>query len=280
MTLTRQQFREQLIDYVYDQLAAPDRAAFEACLAESDEYRRELGELRSTLQLAREGLAALEEDPPARVKRAVLAAARTRPVVKARFSALWLAPLSVAAVVGLAVLVKTRTPERAAPSTAPVSAPAVREASPEPPADEAARAPEASEAPGSGAADRSAPAAPQPSKRGAGGLGRARSERPAANAAPAPAHVERAEGAALPAAAEAEAKTKAKAPPSAAQREAHAYAPDPSVHDADQHLSQGRWRDAARSYRTLLKQYPSDPRARAWRSALQRAEREDAARAN
>lgn len=71
-TLTHEQFRERLLDYLYDELTRDERTAFEASLAESEVYRRELEAMRETVQLARSGLAALEEAPPARASQAAL----------------------------------------------------------------------------------------------------------------------------------------------------------------------------------------------------------------
>ena len=72
MTLSPEQFRERLIGYLYGELEGDELAAFEACLAESEAYRRELESMRDTLQRARSGLAELEQNPPARVRRGVL----------------------------------------------------------------------------------------------------------------------------------------------------------------------------------------------------------------
>jgi hypothetical protein len=121
MRLSREEFREHLIDYLYGQLEATQRESFEACLAESADCRQELAELEQTLDHARSGLALLDEAPPARARQAVLALAAapvTSAVVErpsstsalARLIA-WLAnpvplgALSVAAVAALGLLV-------------------------------------------------------------------------------------------------------------------------------------------------------------------------------
>ena len=79
MTLPMEQFRELLLDYVYGQLEGEPLRAFEDCLRESADCRRELALLQSTLQRARAGLAsaAQAEDPApiARMRSKVLAAA-------------------------------------------------------------------------------------------------------------------------------------------------------------------------------------------------------------
>jgi hypothetical protein len=149
VTLSFEQFRERMIDYLYEQLTGEELRAFEAYLRESAEARRELSALQSTLRSAREGLAqGVAEQPPARVRGAVLAAAhaqvleaqraaRSTRVVAARadessygrrLRASWLLPtLGVAAAVALVVFGKNSeslepSRRRAAPSA--VSAPA------------------------------------------------------------------------------------------------------------------------------------------------------------
>jgi hypothetical protein len=76
VTLSSDQFHERLIDYLYGELEGEELRAFEEHLRGSDEARRELAALQSSLRSAREGLArAVDEPPPARVRSAVLAAA-------------------------------------------------------------------------------------------------------------------------------------------------------------------------------------------------------------
>ena len=84
MRLSREEFREQLVDYVYGELASAQRESFEACLADSADFRRELAELRTTLESARGGLALLEEAPPAHMRQALvaLASAPTSPPLR------------------------------------------------------------------------------------------------------------------------------------------------------------------------------------------------------
>ena len=76
MTLSMEQFRERLVDYLYGELEGEDLREFEACLFASAECRRELAALQGTLRTARAELARDQSEvPPARVRTAVLAAA-------------------------------------------------------------------------------------------------------------------------------------------------------------------------------------------------------------
>jgi hypothetical protein len=76
VSLSEEQFREQLVDYLYGELEDAQREAFEASLAQSSERRAEVEALRATLRTARTGLSALHEDPPARARSAILDAER------------------------------------------------------------------------------------------------------------------------------------------------------------------------------------------------------------
>jgi hypothetical protein len=76
VSLSEEQFREQLVDYLYGELDDTQRAAFEAELAASPARRAELDALRATLRTARTGLASLEEEPPARLRGVILDAER------------------------------------------------------------------------------------------------------------------------------------------------------------------------------------------------------------
>jgi hypothetical protein len=79
VTLSFEQFRERMIDYLYEELTGDELRAFEAYLRESAEARHELSALQSTLRIAREGLVqGIAEEPPARVRGAVLAAAQAQ----------------------------------------------------------------------------------------------------------------------------------------------------------------------------------------------------------
>jgi len=150
--LTLEQFRERMVDYLYEMLEGEELRAFEAYLGESAEARRELASLQRTLRSAREGLAQhVDAAPPARVRVAVLAAAqahaasrqlatRTRTPADelgfwSRLRASWLLPaLAVAAAVSLVVFGKNiespkvmssraaEQPKQAAPSASPPSA--------------------------------------------------------------------------------------------------------------------------------------------------------------
>ncbi|HEX5661751.1 MAG TPA: hypothetical protein VFX59_31385 [Polyangiales bacterium] len=73
--MSEEQFREQLVDYLYGELDGAQRAAFEKEL-EAPERRAELEAMRATLRTARTGLAALDEEPPARLRGAILDAER------------------------------------------------------------------------------------------------------------------------------------------------------------------------------------------------------------
>jgi hypothetical protein len=122
MTLSREQFKDQMVDYLYGELAAEERAAFEASVAQSEELRRELASMQGTLRSARAGLQSLAEEAPARVRQNVLAFAEQHKPARsvnrvrvtdaptgsgwlARFSQpRWVGALSVAAIAGLALL--------------------------------------------------------------------------------------------------------------------------------------------------------------------------------
>jgi hypothetical protein len=157
VTLSEEQFRERLVDYLYEELAGEELQAFEAYLRESAAARRELAQLQATLRTARQGIAESSEDePPARVRHALLAAAEAharasepravqtgaepeRGGLWGWWRASWLLPtLGVAAAVGLVVFGKHSTSlqvERApAPIVTPQPAePAAEVASPPPP---------------------------------------------------------------------------------------------------------------------------------------------------
>ena len=76
MSLTIEQFRERVVDYLYGELDGEALREFEACLVESAACRSELAALQSTLRTARAGLTPVDREvPPARVRTAVLAAA-------------------------------------------------------------------------------------------------------------------------------------------------------------------------------------------------------------
>lgn len=76
MTLTKEQFRQQLVDYLYGELQGAERDAFERRLAASEPHRRELEAMRGTLASARSGLAELQEAPPPALHRRILALAQ------------------------------------------------------------------------------------------------------------------------------------------------------------------------------------------------------------
>ncbi|HEY6881570.1 MAG TPA: hypothetical protein VI299_26270, partial [Polyangiales bacterium] len=115
MSQREDQFREQLVDYLYGELDGAQRVAFEAELAASPEHRAELAAMRATLRTARSGLAALNEEPPAHLRAAILAGERAvhAPKVVAlkpwyrRASAL-VPALAAAAAVAFAVLAPRR----------------------------------------------------------------------------------------------------------------------------------------------------------------------------
>jgi hypothetical protein len=150
MTLSSDQFHERLIGYLYGELEGEELRAFEEYLRDSEEGRRELASLQTTLRMARDGLAQAVDEPPVRVRSAVLAAAAAqlqaaKPLRAARatrvdeqggFSrwlrATWLVPsLGVAAAVALVVFGKNiespraRVDEHAArPTAVPEQSPA------------------------------------------------------------------------------------------------------------------------------------------------------------
>ena len=78
MTLSSEQFREQLVDYLYGELEGDSLREFEASLRASELCRRELEAMKETLRISREGvpsLRALDDAPPSRVNSAIMAAA-------------------------------------------------------------------------------------------------------------------------------------------------------------------------------------------------------------
>lgn len=136
MTLSQQQFRDQLLDYLYGELSDAQREVFEASLSSSETYRRELANAQATLELARAALAEDEREPPAAVRVAVLEAAAQAasqkpetPRARSFWSAVrdWLqspprlAALGALAVVALALLSRQRAtlPDAVAPVHAP-----------------------------------------------------------------------------------------------------------------------------------------------------------------
>lgn len=73
MAMTHEQIDEQMVDFLYGELPADARAAFEAHVAECDRCRREVESFGQVRTVAR---AVLDEAPPARVHDAILRAAR------------------------------------------------------------------------------------------------------------------------------------------------------------------------------------------------------------
>jgi len=73
MTWTREQFREHVVDYLYDELSDLDRTEFERCLTGSEECRRELWQLQQTVLTARARLAADTRPAPRHVREHILA---------------------------------------------------------------------------------------------------------------------------------------------------------------------------------------------------------------
>ena len=104
MTLSLEQFRERLVDYLYGQLEGEELRAFEAYLSESQTCREELAAMRRTLDRARQELREDAQEPPARVRRAVLAAARehARPQAEAMVARARVAAPMAAAPMGAA----------------------------------------------------------------------------------------------------------------------------------------------------------------------------------
>jgi hypothetical protein len=74
--MTCAEIKDRTIDYLYGELPAGARAAFEQHLAGCDSCRAEVGSLQGTLQQARAAVKMTDEAPPARVRVAVLEAAR------------------------------------------------------------------------------------------------------------------------------------------------------------------------------------------------------------
>jgi anti-sigma factor RsiW len=84
------EIKDRLVDYLYRELTAPERAAFEAHLSGCDACRAEVAAFEGTLARTRGAMKALDEAPPARVRVAVLEAA-------ARAAAPAVVPLAAAA---------------------------------------------------------------------------------------------------------------------------------------------------------------------------------------
>jgi hypothetical protein len=172
VTLSFEQFRERMVDYLYEELTGDELSAFEAYLSESAEARRELSALQSTLRIAREALAqGSAEEPPARVRAALLEAAQaqvlepqraartTRALASvaedrsfwSRLRASWLLPtLGVAAAVALVVFGKNReapmpSSERTAPNAVNTPAQGSPSSEREAPSAPAERSPSADE---------------------------------------------------------------------------------------------------------------------------------------
>jgi hypothetical protein len=289
VSLSDEQFREQLVDYLYGELSDARRAAFEAALAESADRRAELEAYRATLRHARSGLAALSEDPPARLRSAVLDAERASKVVSRkawyRRSAALVPALAAAAALAFAVLSPRRDhqmgPEYEVP---PLPAAPVQPAAPAPPPpSQPAPVDRASTKAGAPAKERRRAVDKEPAKKkaGADGFG-AFAEPPAGwgggaqpkaepeRAAEAESKDDRASGGA-PAAAPARAA--APAPARDAREEHVERAPAALVERAKALIDARRWADAIIAYRELQQRFPRDERVPAWRSEQSRAAR-------
>src|SRR5438445_13370176 len=73
MAMTHEQIDEQMVDFLYGELPADARAAFEAHVAGCERCRREVESFGQVRAVAR---TVLDEEPPARVHDAVMRAAR------------------------------------------------------------------------------------------------------------------------------------------------------------------------------------------------------------
>jgi hypothetical protein len=74
--MTCAQIKDRTVDYLYGELPAEERAAFDQHLGGCDACRAEVAGLQGTLQQARAAVKMTDEPPPARVRVAVLEAAR------------------------------------------------------------------------------------------------------------------------------------------------------------------------------------------------------------
>lgn len=84
MKLTAEQVRERAVDYLYGELDGPELRAFESALAESDALRHEVQMLERTLGLSRRVVREEHaEEPPVRVREAVVHAARASALQRA-----------------------------------------------------------------------------------------------------------------------------------------------------------------------------------------------------
>ncbi len=296
MSLSEERFREQLVDYLYGELDDARRAAFEAELSASPERRAELAALRATLQSARTGLSVLNEDPPVRLRGAILDAAQEQRKVQAR--APWyrrgttLAPLlAAAAALTFAVLSPNRDQQPGpdySSEAAPASAPAQpAEQAPAPIAGDRLAAPPEAEGKGKLEAPRRA------KKRDTGRRSEVELSAPREAAEPAlrerdDAYAQPPEGwSGLGAASTAgggpgasadkaeraqdEARSGAPAAPPASRPAPAKRAPDAAVESANAHMQAHRWSEAVLAYRELMQRYPKDERYVAWRGQLTRA---------
>ena len=62
--MTPDEFRAHIVDYLYDELEGPARAAFESTMRDSEALRREVEQLARTLRLSRRKRAAGARRPP------------------------------------------------------------------------------------------------------------------------------------------------------------------------------------------------------------------------
>jgi hypothetical protein len=146
--MTCPEIKDRLVDYLYGELPEAERQGFEAHLADCTACRQEVDALGATLARTRQAVRTSLDEPPPRVRGAVLAAARaaqggaSAPLVTAADAAVgaiarllawlrrpWVLPAFAAASV-MAVFVFARrtivTPERPAPSVVRAPAPVAR----------------------------------------------------------------------------------------------------------------------------------------------------------
>jgi hypothetical protein len=309
MTLSVEQFHEQLIDYLYDQLKGDELRAFEAHLRDSADARQELASLQNTLRVAREGIAqSADEAPTARVRDAVLAAARQHarepmPAKRARdesagvwrwLRAAWLLPtLGVVAAAAFVVFSKhALSPELTREGTAASPYAVTTPAAPPPSAANAAPANESKQL--ENKAERTADPQPSAAKPTRSSTPRARGANagfalPPPAWAPAPAaaprgSVERETGqsedepnalrrrAPTPSRGAEPLREAAKPEPAddllAGSEDGRVAAANVLVRRASEHAAARRWREAQEDYRDLLRRFPRDVRTAEWRRQL------------
>lgn len=170
MTLTMEQFRERLVDYLYGELEGEEREAFEACLAASETCQQELESMRHTLSHARSGLAELQEPPPPGLHHRLLALAdregrRSHARLRLPWIVLWLRNPAFISAAGLATVALLAVVGRQAFRARPEDLANPPAQTTHPTADSAATPTREVAKPGASDGERTAPEATEPTDR-------------------------------------------------------------------------------------------------------------------